>query len=345
MIVRWKLGALVAGALALAGCSGETGPSETPNDDGLPPMPEFPDNPTTPEGVDLGRRLFHDPILSGDGTQSCADCHRQEFAFGDPRQFSLGIHGDAGTRNASTIVNPAWQTSQFWDGRAATLEDQAVNPVQNPIEMAADWSVVVATVAAQPDYPPAFAAAFGTDDVTQERIVRAIAQFERGFVSADSKFDRERRGEVAFSAAEIRGRDLFFSEGAECFHCHAAPLFTDGRFHDIGLDLDPPDEGRAAATGVVFDRGKFKTPSLRNVEVSAPYMHDGRFATLEEVLDHYAAGIQRSPNLDPVLGVQLNGGATGLGLTPEQRADLIAFLKALTDPSFLQNPDLGPPSS
>ncbi|MEJ2502218.1 MAG: cytochrome c peroxidase [Gemmatimonadota bacterium] len=344
----------VIGALsaATAGCDGDgaTDPEPTPEPEpfvidvgDLPPMPAFPANPTTAAGVALGRHLFYDPILSGDGSQSCGDCHQQAAAFGDPERFSLGIQGHPGTRNAQVIVNPAWQDFQFWDGREESLEDQAREPVANPLEMDADWDTVVARIAATTRYPPLFRDAFGSPHVTQDRVVMAIAQFQRTFVSANSRFDREARGDIAFTAAEARGEELFFSERAECAHCHAGPLFTDHEFHDIGLEEAPADSGRAAATQQPFDLGKFKTPTLRNVAVSAPYMHDGRFETLEAVLAHYSEDVQRSPNLDPTLGVHLVDGARGLELSEAERQDLIAFLHTLTDPDFLTNPALAPP--
>ncbi|MGD2070835.1 MAG: cytochrome c peroxidase [Gemmatimonadota bacterium] len=347
----WRTLALLTASVAVWGCDDSTGPTEeasgpTPLEidvGALPPMPEFPDNPTTVEGVELGRHLFYDPILSGDGTQACGDCHQQALAFGDTGSVSFGITGAPGDRNAQVVVNPAWQDFQFWDGRRATLEDQARDPVVNPVEMAAEWDQVVERIGASSMYPDMFRAAFGSPDVTQDRVVQAIAQFERTFVSANSRFDREARGEAQFTEAEARGRDLFNSEAAECSHCHAGVFFTDNEFHDVGLDQVPVDLGRAMATEATFDEGKFKTPTLRNIEVTAPYMHDGRFATLEDVLAHYSEGIHRSPNLDPTLGVHLVDGATGLHLTEQQRADIIAFLKTLTDTEFLNNPALAPP--
>ena len=341
---------VLALALALPACDSgtDTDPPPPPQPleievGDLPPMPSFDDNPTTVEGVALGRELFYDSILSRDGTQSCGTCHQQAAAFGDPERFSLGIRGHPGVRNAQVIVNPGWQEFQFWDGRVETLEDQAREPVTDTLEMDAEWGAVVARIAATERYPPMFTAAFGSPEVTEDRVVQAIAQFQRTFVSAWSKFDREARGEVQFTPAEARGEALFFSERAECSHCHSGPLFTDHEFHDIGLDLDPPDAGRADATGQSFDHGRFKTPTLRNVAVSAPYMHDGRFGTLEEVLEHYSDRVIRSPNLSPTLGVHLVDGATGLELTTDERADLIAFLHTLTDPSFLNDPALAPP--
>lgn len=340
--------ALLAGALLFVGGCG-TGPDEPVFDPepyvleqgDLPPLPETPDNPLTVPGVQLGRLLFFDPILSFNGTQSCATCHIPAAAFSDPRPVSVGADGvSLGTRNAPTIVNPAWSPEQFRDGRAASLEDQARVPVPSPIEMNLPWDQVEARLAGHPEYPALFEAAFGTIEVSEDRAVKAIAQFQRTFVSYRSKWDRKVHGEDVFTDSELRGEILFRSEQAECFHCHGSLLFTDNRFHDIGLDLDPPDAGRMDATGDPFDRGKFRTPTLRNVEVSAPYMHDGRFATLEEVVDHYAEGVQRSPNLDPLLGVNM---PAGVRLTEQERADLVAFLRTLTDEEFLANPEFRPP--
>ncbi|MBZ0267129.1 cytochrome-c peroxidase [bacterium] len=344
---RFVLAALAAVALAAgAGCGEDTsGPAEggptpfTPNTDGLFPFPDTPDNLLTLEGVALGRELFHDPILSGDSTQSCATCHLQTAAFADPRQFSLGIDGSPGTRNAPVLVNLPWSPDFFWAGRAGTLEDQAREPVPNPIEMNLPWDDAIPRLRAHASYPGMFAAAFRTEKITQDLVVMAIAQFERTLLSQDAKWDRVMRGEATFTAEERRGLALFESERAECFHCHGTKLFTDHRFHDNGLDAMPADIGREAVTNFPYDRGKFRTPSLRNVEVSAPYMHDGRFATLEEVIDHYSTGIQDSPNLDPLLRVIRPGAA----FTAPEKADLLAFLRTLTDPVFLSNPDFGPP--
>ena len=343
-------GAILASAgLLLAGCDDSTGPevfTATPLEiaiGDLPALPAFADNPTTVEGVALGRRLFHDQALSGDGTQSCASCHQQNLAFGDSGSFSLGILGDPGGRNTQVIVNPGWQEFQFWDGRRGTLEDQARDPVENPVEMNTTWEEVVVRIEQDPIYPDLFAAAFGTSEISEDRIVMAIAQFERTFVSAESRFDKKLRGEVTFTPAEARGEALFFDDRTECFHCHAAPFFTDNEFHDIGLDLVPPDGGRSEFTMSSFDAGKFKTPTLRNIAVTGPYMHDGRFATLEDVVAHYSDGVQRSPNLDATLGVHMNNGEAGLELSPEEQADLVAFMLTLTDSDFLSNPAFGPP--
>jgi len=336
--------------LAAAGCGEEgTGPpgsSEpepyTPDTHGLFPLPDTPDNPMTVQGVALGRRLFHDPILSGDYTQSCATCHAQAFAFSDNgRRFSEGIDGSVGTRNAPTIVNVPWSPDFFWEGRAATLEDQARAPVPNPIEMNLPWEEALDRLRAHPEYPAMFGRAFRTEEITQDRVVMAIAQFERTLLSQDSKWDRVHRGEAEFTPEEARGQTFFFTERGDCFHCHGTSLFTDHRHHDNGLDLDPADPGRMAVTGDPFDRGKFRSPSLRNAEVTGPYMHDGRFATLEEVIEHYSTGIQDSPNLDPLLKIPRPGDTQEF--TAQEKSDLLAFLRTLTDPVFLSNPDYGPP--
>lgn len=304
-------------------------------------FPSDPDNPLTREGVELGRRLFHDSILSGNRTQACASCHAQPNGFTDHGlALSLGSEGVVGTRNASSLVNLAWGRDFFWDGRAPRLEDQAKDPVADPSEMNLPWPEVLERLQAHPTYPDAFGRAFGTIEITQDRVVAAIAQFERTLISNDSRWDRKGRGEIQFTPEEARGEELFFSEVGECFHCHAPALFTDNRFHDTGLDLVPKDPGFETVTGLASDLGKFRTPTLRNVAVTGPYMHDGRFATLEEVLEHYSSGIQRSPNLDPLLGLFP---PPGLSLSDQDKADLAAFLRTLTDESFLENPEYGPP--
>jgi cytochrome c peroxidase len=333
--------------VVVAGCSDNAGPGEgfpdprpfTPDTEGLRPFPEFPDNPLTREGVALGRRLFHDPILSLDHTQSCASCHDQAHAFSDPRRFSEGVDGSLGTRNAPALANAAWLREFFWAGRAPSLEDQAREPVPNPIEMALPWDEAIPRLTAHAEYPELFGRAFGTIEIDEDRVVKAIAQFERTLISNHSRYDRHLRGELELTTAESRGERLFFNETGECFHCHGTLFFTDEEYHDNGLDLAPVDPGRQAVTGREPDHGKFRTPTLRNIEHTAPYMHDGRFDTLEQVMDHYSSGVQPSPNLDAVLRVH---GPPGLSLTEPEKADLIAFLKTLSDLEFLENPDFGP---
>lgn len=304
-------------------------------------MPNPSDNPLTVEGVALGRRLFYDPILSADSSLSCGGCHTQSLAFGDFRRFSEGIHGDKGTRHAPVIVNPAWNLKgTFWDGRAADLEEQAEQPVPESTEMDLPWPQALARLQQHSEYPDLFCAAFGTSTVTRARVVKAIAQFERTFVSANSKYDRWKRGETALAPEEYRGYLFFMAETkGDCFHCHAEPFFSSADFHITGLDSIPVDPGRGAIIGDPAKTGAFKAPTLRNVMESPPYMHDGRFMTIREVLRHYNHGFYQAPNLDPKI-VKRNS------VTPMSEADLDTlefFLNTLTDWDFLTNPALSDP--
>jgi cytochrome c peroxidase len=341
--------------LLAAGCGGEDagtapppGPGGCPDATpvtidiaGFPQLVSPADNPLTEEGIALGRRLFYDPILSGDSTQSCASCHVQAHAFGDTLRFSIGIDGISGNRQAPTIVNAGWLLSAFWDGRAGSLEAQALEPVPNPIEMHLLWDQAVARLEQHPDYPDRFCAAFGDQTITQTRVVQAIAQFERTFVSNDSRYDRFLRGEIALTPAEEGGRQVFFTERGDCFHCHGQILGFDRGFHNVGLDPDSliAGTGRGAITGDPAHDGQFKTPALRNVMVSAPYMHDGRFATIEEVLTHYTHGFEDGPRVDPLIRARL----TRAPLTQAEIDSLVVFLHALTDTTFLTNPELADP--
>ncbi len=304
------------------------------------PLMEIPeDNALTEEGIALGRKLFYDPILSGDSTLSCAGCHKSRAAFSDDRRFSFGIDGSIGTRQAMQIINPGWMPKLFWDGRAKSVEDQALAPVENPVEMKAHWPMVVDRLKASKEYRLLFHQAFGTADITKELAVKAIAQFERTFLSYRSKFDRERLGKVFYDVEEQDGYDMFFSERGDCFHCHGGVLLTDNAFHNNGLDTIPEDTGLEEVTHSEFDRGKFKTPTLRNIELTAPYMHDGRFRTLEEVIDFYSEGLQPSKTIDPLMKAIRN---RGKHFTPYEKKALLAFLKTLTDTAFVNNPALQP---
>jgi len=306
---------------------------------GFPRMLVPADNPTSHQGVALGRRLFYDPILSGDGTLSCAGCHVQSFAFSDRgTRFSTGIDGIAGHRNAPALVNPGWSSKQFWDGRMPDLERQALEPVPNPIEMHLSWDEGVRRLQRHADYPALFRAAFGTATITPTRVTQAIAQFERTMVSNRSRYDRFLRREAILTTSEQRGYFLFFTEVGDCFHCHQDGLFSDRGFRNNGIDSMITDPGLAAVTNNPNDRGKFKSPTLRNVALTAPYMHDGRFATLEEVIDHYDRGGFYSPTVDPLIRV-----GRGLGLTAQDKADLLAFLHTLTDSAFVTDPALASP--
>lgn len=305
---------------------------------GFPPLQIPTDNPTTKQGIELGRRLFYDPILSADSTQACASCHRLGQAFSEPQRFSIGIDGIEGTRNAPQLTNAAWLTTAFWDGRVGSLEEQALQPVENPIEMHETWGNVVSKLQARLEYPDLFGHAFGTDQISRDLVVKAIAQFERTFVSGNSKYDRFLRGELQLSAEEERGFTLFFNEKGDCFHCHGSLLGTDHSFRNVGLDSVFTDMGRGDRTGNPNDMGKFKVPTLRNVELTAPYTHDGRFQTLEEVVNHYNSGGQASATVDALIRV-----GVGLGLTQQDMDDIVAFLKTFTDPDFVNNPDLSNP--
>jgi len=305
------------------------------------------DNPQTVEGIALGRRLFYDPILSGDSTQACASCHMPFKAWGQSTQFATGITGAIGNRNSMPLFNMAWNWGNkfFWDGRANSIENQCFGAVVNPIEMNNTWQNAVASLQAHPQYPGMFQAAFGTSTIDSVLVTKAISQFERILISGNSKFDKYLLGQIALTPSELNGFDLYKTEsGADCFHCHGLPvnaLWTDNDFHNNGLDSIFTDNGLGDITGNPSDNGKFKTPSLRNLLFSAPYMHDGRFATLDEVIDHYSEGLVNSSTIDPLMK---SIGQGGVQLTPSEKADLKAFLLTLSEPEFIQNPDfLAPP--
>jgi len=310
----------------------------------LLPDPNIPDdNPLTEAGVALGRKLFYDPILSGDNTQSCASCHNLANGFTDNgQQFSTGIDLIQGSRNSMPLFNMVWnyEDTYFWDGRATGVEAQAFGPVVNPIEMHDTWQNAVAKLQADSEYPTLFNTAFGTEEIDSVLVTMAIAQFERILISGNSRFDQYMRGEIALTPSEFAGYNVFMDEaGGDCFHCHGDinnPLWTDNLFHNNALDATFTDLGLGAVTGNAIDNGKFKTPSLRNLVYTAPYMHDGRFASLDDVINHYAVGLQNSATVDPLMKNVLTGGNQ---LNPQDRIDLKAFLLSLTDPSFVTNTD------
>ena len=305
----------------------------------FPPMPVPDDNLLTEEGIALGEQLFNDRSLSVDYTVSCANCHLTAKGFTDGEAFSKGVGNLLGTRSSMPLHNVGWAPfGYFWDGRAATLEDVVHFPVIDKVEMANEWDTVVARLEADARYRSLFREAFGTKNIEKIHIQKSIAQFMRTLVSAQSKYDKSELGGQPLTEQEKRGRDLFFTEsqegGADCFHCHGnPPFFTDFQFKNNGLTAAPtiqdfPDRGRGGITGEPRDYGKFKVPSLRDLKKTAPYMHDGRFLTLEEVVEHYATGIKQSPTLDPNLGAGHREGEN-LELTAEDKAALVAFLEAL----------------
>ena len=311
----------------------------------LPPMDLPLDNPLTVEGVALGRMLFHEPLLSGDGSQSCASCHFQAAGFTDTARFSTGINGFQGGRNAMVAFNLGWSPTLFWDGRASSLENQAFGPVVNPIEMHESWENASEKLNAHSEYPELFKKAFNIDEIDSTYVVKAIAQFERTLISGNSKWDKFTRGEAMLTEEELRGWDLFNIDGpyvgADCFHCHTAPHFTDFAFHNNGLDTDGDitDLGLFEHTQNDYDKAKFKTPTLRNIAVSGPYMHDGRFETLEEVIEHYNSGGHASSTVDPLM----KNIGDGLLLSPGDKQALLAFLRTLTDEDFLTNSEFSNP--
>lgn len=291
------------------------------------------DNPLTREGVELGRLLFADRRLSARHRQNCLNCHREALAFADAGAFSTGVDGVQGTRSSPPIFNQAWHPAFGWDGKQPKLRDQAKAAITNPTEMHADPATIEADLGRDEAMRAHFAAAFGTPEVTLDRVGLALEQFMLTHLAADSRHDRAARGEAELTPEEARGRDLFFTtpdpaqgrRGAGCFACHGTEHFSDFAYRNNGLDASFLDAGRAGVTGRAEDRGKFKTPSLRNIAVTDPYMHDGRFGTLERVVRHYAQGIRASDTLDPKLP------AGGLNLSEEEQRALVAYLKTLTD--------------
>jgi cytochrome c peroxidase len=302
------------------------------------------DNPLTEEGVYLGRMLFYETRLSVNNRISCATCHRQQYAFTDGKRFSTGVDGSLTDRNSMSLVNLLWIRNFFWDGRAAGLEKQAETPLTNPHEMGQALTISAQKLQNTTVYPSLFNKAFGSSVITGSMIVKALAQFERTLISANSKYDQYLRGQYKPTASELNGITLFFSNpdpanhirGAACAHCHGGPKTFNELFHNNGLDSLPKDVGREKITGQAYDKGRFRVVTLRNIALTAPYMHDGRFKTLEEVLDQYNEHIQPSATLSIFLQNNSNtlNGST-LGLTAQEKTDIIAFLHLLTDSSFI----------
>jgi cytochrome c peroxidase len=292
------------------------------------PRYDFAENPVTSAGFALGRRLFYDPILSRDDSVSCGSCHQQFAAFAHlDHRVSHGIGGVNGKRNTPALFNLAWQPELMWDGSVHHLELQPVAPMSNPLEMGGSLALSVDKLRRDPRYPELFERAFGSPGVDSQRLLRALAQFTGTLVSAESRYDRYMRGKETFTAQEQAGLDLFRQH---CAACHREPLFSDFSYRNNGLDAAPADAGRAVISGQAADQGAFRVPSLRNVALTAPYMHDGRYDSLEQVLDHYTGGIRESATLDP----RLRG---GIPLSPDQRQALLAFLDTLTDEPFIHD--------
>jgi cytochrome c peroxidase len=317
-------------------------------------------NVTTDAGATLGRVLFYDKRLSTNQTVSCASCHVQANGFSDPRRFSVGFNGGLTGRNSMGLSNARWyqRLKFFWDERAATLEAQTLMPIQDSLEMGMTLSALTNRLAAEPFYTNLFAQTFGTPEVTSERVSRALAQFVRSIVSVQSKYDAGVPVNFAnFTAQENLGRQIFFGQGTfahvTCARCHGTdnfvPNFPPGTgIFNNGLENPYVDKGVGALTGQPQDEGLFKVPSLRNIELTAPYMHDGRFTTLEQVVEFYDSGVVAHPNLSGLLRIPpgnppASGTPLRLNLTPAQKAALVAFMKTLTDPNLATDPKLSDP--
>jgi cytochrome c peroxidase len=277
-------------------------------------------NPSTPEKIALGKQLYFDPRLSEDNTISCASCHDPEKGYSNGQPFAEGVRKQLGGRNAPTIINSAFQKFQFWDGRAGTLEEQALGPMQNPIEMNMKLEHIIERLKSIEGYRKEFQEVFGSEP-TEENIAQAIDAYERTIISRDAPYDRYKAGDKdALSESARRGMELFFGR-ANCSSCHSGANFTDNAFHNIGVGMDKPmpDVGREAISHLTGDRGSFKTPTLREVARSGPYMHDGSLKTLEDVVEHYNKGGISNPWLDEEL--------FELKLTDQEKQDLVTFMK------------------
>lgn len=291
----------------------------------------FENNPVTEAGFLLGKKLFFDPLLSVDNTVSCNSCHQQTLAFADTplHPFSKGVEERQGTRNAPQLVNLAFMKEFFWDGGVTHLDFVPLNAIESEVEMDEEIGNVIAKLNGHAEYPALFDKAFGTREVTTPLLLHALAQFTCMMVSDQSPYDKYLRGEAALSETELEGLHVF---EAKCQNCHAGVLFTDESYRNNGIDSTFTDPGRTRITAFDGDIGKFRVPSLRNVAITKPYMHNAKFGTLEEVLDHYAGGVLPSQSLDPLLQ---EGGQLGIPLTESEKQALLAFLKTLTDKEFL----------
>lgn len=334
---------IIAGALLAMYPAGKPQPLKLEVPEGWPkPFDIFKNNPPTDAGFQLGRKLFYDGRLSRDGKFPCSSCHEQKAAFATfDHDFSHGFNDQFTTRNAPALQNLAWQLSFHWDGKFHDLPTQALSPLTASNEMAADVDSVIRVLKRDKEYTKLFAKAFGSKEITQERMLKALSQFTGMIVSANSKYDRMKKGLEKFNASEEHGYELFQQN---CQSCHPPPLFTDNSFRNNGLESDPylKDYGRMSVSGDRNDSLKFRVPSLRNAGVSQPYMHDGRFYSLQSVVEHYTKGIQESATLDSLL-------RKPIVFSPKEKYDLVLFLYTLTDSVLLSdrrfsNPSLKIPS-
>ena len=299
--------------------------------EGFPaPLYHFEDNPVSEEGIELGRRLFYDGRLSVDGNYPCASCHQQIAGFGTfEHDRSHGYNGSHTLRNAPVLFNLNWQSSFHWDGEFNSLYTEAGQPINSHNEMASNFNEVIGKLQKDPEYRTAFKKVFRSEFISPENMLKALAQFTGTLISADSKYDRYKKGQASYTSQEESGYQVF---QAKCATCHPEPMFTDYKFHNIGLPIDNflNDFGKIRVTKLGADSLKFKTPTLRNVNISANYMHDGRFNTLMQCLNHYRTGVQTSATLDPLL-------TNGITLTNTEATNLVLFLRTLTDSAFLKD--------
>ena len=337
------LSVLVLAGFLAAGCQPDSDvrPTETVPGTVLPsnfpaPVYTLETNPPTQEAFELGRTLFYDPRLSRTGDVSCGSCHQQFVAFAHAdHRVSHGVDGLLGTRNAPALQNLRWKQNFFWDGGPQNLETLPLAPLTNPVEMDETLDNVLGKLNANPDYQRRFQQVYGTSLIDSYQFLRTLAQFTASLTSANSRYDHYVRQEAGgqLNEAEQHGRVLFVQK---CSACHATDLFSDDSFRNNGLDRTfAADSGRTHITSRPTDLGRFKVPSLRNVARTEPYMHDGRFQTLKQVLDHYASGVVDSPTLDPLL--RQPDGRLGISLTEQEKNDLLAFLATLTDEQFLKD--------
>lgn len=293
------------------------------------PTYTFDNNPVTEAGFNLGKRIFNDGSLSRDGSVSCASCHDQAAAFSDPQhRLSIGIDGRIGDRNAPQIANLAFMKNFFWDGGVIHMDFIPLNAIENPKEMDEMPTAVIEKLQADSKYPEQFQEAFGTPKITTPRMLHALSQLMAMMVSSNSAYDKYLLEKGELTEEQLKGLALFEDK---CSTCHSGVLFTDQTFRNNGLDSEFEDLGRGIITEKEVDHGKFKVPSLRNVELTAPYMHDGRFESLDDVLEHYAQNIHNSGTLDPFL-------KEGIPMSEAEKSQIIAFLKSLTDYDFIANP-------
>lgn len=299
--------------------------------EGFPkPVYQFKDNAVTPAGFALGKKLFYDPILSRDSTVACGSCHQQFVAFAhSDHDLSHGVDNLLGNRNSPALFNIAWFPNFMWDGGVNHLEVQPLAPIANPVEMDESIANVLIKLKRSSTYPGMFKAAFGSDTITTQAMTRAMAQFMGSMISANAKYDKYVKGNVSLTASELNGLQVF---RAKCESCHKEPLLTDMSFRNNGLDsYFTKDPGRALITTLPQDSGLFRVPSLRNIVLTYPYMHDGRLETLMDVLNHYSSGIKQSSTLDPLFT------SGSIPLTSQEKNDLIAFFGTLTDYSFIRD--------